>query len=144
MRIIGGCLILTLVCLSCRRVETEADVRGESASKEVQNLLKDYYRGYPFNFEIRGPVPLREFRETWIRGYQEWAERMRKTDRSAGTFEGSSQGRTCARLEAEYREGDELYFFRSEELSWNDLAGTEGYVLIRAGKVIVVIETKVN
>jgi len=144
MRIAITCLILTLVSVSCRGSNKDGQRGQTSTATQVSKLLKEYCRGYPFNFEVQGPVTLTEYRNGWIEGYEKWAERMRKDNRSPGTFEDSSQGRECARLETQYREGDELYFFRSEERSWSDLAGTEGYVLIRNGKIIDTVETRTN
>ena len=144
MRITVGCLIFTLTCMSCRGSNKDGQKQETSTRTQVNRLLKEHCRGYPYNFEVRGPVALTEFREVYIKGYTEWAEHMKKMNRSVDTFENSSQGRECARLEAEYKENDELYFFRSDERSWSDLAGTEGYVLIRVGKVVDAVETRVN
>jgi hypothetical protein len=144
MRITIGCLILTLACMSCRGSNKDGQTQETSTATRVNRLLKESCRGYPFDFEVRGPVTLDEFRGVWTTGYEEWAEYMRKTNRSPGTFEDSSQGRQCARLETQYTEGDELYFFRSEERSWSDLSGMEGYVLIRAGRIVDDVITKEN
>jgi hypothetical protein len=144
MRTTIGCLILVLACMSCRGSNRDGQGQETSRASQVNRLLKESYRGYPYNFEVRGPVTLAEYRKAWIEGYEKWAERVRKDNRSPGTFEDSSQGREYARFETQYREGDELYFFRSEKRSWRDLAGTEGYVLIRNGKIIDTVETRVN
>jgi hypothetical protein len=144
MRVLIGCfmLVLVLVCTSCRGHHT--DGQGASKAAQVHKLLKEECRGHPFSFEVRGPVAVMEFREVWVKGYDEWAGRMRKHNRSPGTFEDSSQGREYARLAGQYREGDELYFFRSEARSWSDLSGTEGYVLIREDRIVDTVITGEN
>ena len=142
MKALIGCLVLTFGGVSCR--ESSTHTQEDNTQRQVNRVLKVYYERYPFDFEVRGPAALKEFREVWVKGYEEWADHMRKINRPAGTFEDSSQGRECARLEGEYREGDELYFFRSEERSWSDLFGREGYVLIREGKIVSLVETNVS
>ncbi len=40
------------------------------------------------------------------------------------------------KLKAELKDGDELYFYRSDRESWAQLRGSEGYVAIRGNKVV--------
>ena len=48
------------------------------------------------------------------------------------------------RLRSNYREGDEFYFFRSDERSWAYLRGGEGYILIRGNEEVGRIVTSMN
>lgn len=144
MKSITGYLILTLVCTSCRRPADSTQVKGALTSAQVSKLVKERYRGYRFNFEIRGPLDFKEYKKGRVKAYETWAEHMRDVNRPAGTFEDSGVGRTCARFEAELKEGGELYFYRSEGRSWSELDGAEGYVLIRDGKIIDLMETAMS
>ena len=44
----------------------------------------------------------------------------------------------------ERREGDELYFFSSDAISWAYLRGRAGYILIRNNKIVTMVVTKMN
>lgn len=48
------------------------------------------------------------------------------------------------KFKKEYREGDELYFFSSDAISWAYLRGRAGYVLIRNNKIVTTAVTKMN
>jgi hypothetical protein len=139
MKIIMVCpLYLALVCMSCRGSDPNAQT-GKAV--QVDKMLQERYQSYPFTFRVRGPVPVTEFRESCVRAYE---ERCRLLREPATMFEHSEPGRLWARLEAEYREGDALYFFRSDERSWGEMCGREGYVLIRNAMILDLIETKMN
>ena len=139
MKIIIGCaLLLSLVCLSCRGSGTSTQANETS---QVDRILQERYCSCPFTFKVRGPVPVAEFRESSVREYERWC---RLIGRTSTPFEDSGPGRSWASLEAEYREGDALYFFTSDERSWGELCGREGYVLIRNGMILDLIETKAN
>ena len=45
---------------------------------------------------------------------------------------------------AQIREGDELYYFSSSAEAWRNLAGREGYALIREGQVVDTMVTLMN
>ena len=47
-------------------------------------------------------------------------------------------------LKAQAEEGDEWWHFNSGEESWDQLAGTEGYALVRDGEIIDYICTRLN
>ncbi len=51
---------------------------------------------------------------------------------------------TYENLREKCEEGDELYFYRSSVISWGDLMGREGYVIIRDNKVVAMIDTAIN
>lgn len=42
------------------------------------------------------------------------------------------------------RVGDMLWFFRSDQSSWNALAGREGYAIVRNNMIIDIFVTKMN
>jgi hypothetical protein len=47
-------------------------------------------------------------------------------------------------LKAKMIEGDELWYFETSELSWKHLAGRAGYCILRGGKIIDGIITRMN
>jgi hypothetical protein len=47
-------------------------------------------------------------------------------------------------LKAKLRPGDELYRFNSSRESWGRLAGRAGIALVRQGKIIATVITKMN
>jgi hypothetical protein len=49
-----------------------------------------------------------------------------------------------AELRRQWREGDELWLFRTSGESWKQLMGWEGYALVRDGKVIGAVVTAQN
>jgi hypothetical protein len=48
------------------------------------------------------------------------------------------------KLKQLYEHGDCLFYFRTDQDSWNGLYGREGYVLVREGTVIYVIITQLS
>ena len=48
------------------------------------------------------------------------------------------------RLKAKMLPGDEIWFFASDAESWRQLAGREGYALVRDGDVIDTFVTGIN
>jgi len=105
---------------------------------QIENVLKDHF-GKDYAFEIRGPLTVTQFEEERARSHAESAEtrnRARDTDKA---FTGN-----YTLFKGGYRDGDELYFFRSDRRSWGHLKGREGYVLIRKGEIADMIVTVVN
>jgi len=49
--------------------------------------------------------------------------------------------RAAKALIAEYREGDLVYWYRTPEITWQRLAGAEGYALVRDDLVIANLVT---
>jgi hypothetical protein len=56
----------------------------------------------------------------------------------------SRVARECDRIRLLSKAGDELYFFTSEERSWGDLAGMDGYVLVRRRKIVDLMIRRIN
>ena len=52
--------------------------------------------------------------------------------------------RMCDRIRLLSREGDELCFFTSDRRSWGELAGRDGYVLVRKDKIVDLIIRNIN
>jgi len=119
---------------------------------ELRRLKKDYYadvrnrdsttlvvpgRGW----EIRGPLSINRFKAEMIEMYE---ESLKIRNEVSGKFEDSETGEAFARFNGQYKEGDEIYFYKSDELSWMELCGREGYVLIRKNKMVDKLLTVMN
>jgi hypothetical protein len=90
---------------------------------ELEKIKKDYfYEPDPnlffttpgHSWEIEGPLSINELKEKY------------KTDKRFDFIN-------------KYKDGDEIYFWRSNKQSWRDQRGREGYVLIRKNKLIDII-----
>jgi hypothetical protein len=97
--------------------------------KELEKIKEDYfYEPDPNLFftmpgpswEIEGPLTIEKINERY-KGGDEWMDFIRK-----------------------YKDGDEIYFWKSSEQSWRDLRGREGYVIIRDNQLLDIIWTGLN
>lgn len=116
------------------------DYFAEVKNPDVEPILVIPGRGW----EIRGPLTFKQFEEERIKSYEELLEWRKKVHGIIETFEDSGMGKDCTRFNGKYREGDEIYFYKSDERSWNCLCGEEGYVLIRKNKIVDRILTRMN
>jgi len=96
------------------------------------------------HFEVRGPLTLAQFEKELRESYLEPFELKQKV---YGKTEESMKARIvrrCDRVRPLSREGDELCFFTSESKSQAELAGTDGYVLIRKNEVVDLMVRCIN
>ena len=110
---------------------------------ELRRLNKDYFAevkdrdSHPTlvvpgrGWELRGPLTIEQFKKESIKRYEEAADVLTKDDGTTIKFEDSRAGKTFRRFENLSQEGDEIYYFKSDECSWLYLCGEEGYVRIR-------------
>lgn len=106
-------VLLTIFCVACG---------GRLCDKETTARL--------FNYPVTIDGPF-----TW----QEAEIRHANMLREAGINIENPFGRQNAEwedLKQNIRPGDCLFHYRSDEESWNNLSGREGYILIRSGKPI--------
>lgn len=103
-------------------------------SRRLKKMKEDYYYEIKNrdslliaipgpNWKLIGPLEVSNEEYKLIEGYYEGDENYFKN---------------------EYRDGDELYFFMSDDLSWAYLRGRKGYVLIRDNKVANWFITTIN
>jgi hypothetical protein len=95
-------------------------------------------------WEIRGPLSITQFKTEMMEMYEESLEARNESYDNNKRFEDSETGEDFVRFHRLYQEGDEIYFFKSSELSWAYLCGSEGYVLIRKNKIVAKIVTAIN
>ena len=147
MKIIIVCLMVMLPC-SCRPdIDNSRSGDPNEMRKrrdEIKKIMKDNYRDFDCEFEIRGPLTVAQFEEELIELHEESSETRVKIYGPTERFADSETGRDCARIMGEYRGGDELYFFTSDMDSWINRRGGEGYVLIRKNKIVDGLVTRVN
>lgn len=136
MRIAFACLMAVLVC-SCRedtasRTSTRSQIEAKHP-EEVRRVISSYLHSGIGS--ILGPLTVAELD-------RELAEMGKAL--SLGEEEVVIGGPDWDRLKAELRQGGELYFCRSDDRSWENLGGWEGYVVVRVGSVVAVMPTAVN
>jgi len=135
------CGIVILMCYGCGDSDSPRAVQKKRA--EVGRMMKAHYHS-KYEFEVRGPLTLVEFQEELRESYEEAFELREnvygQTDKSAD----SAVGRKYARIKGLSREGDELYFFTSELQSWAELAGIDGYVLVRKNEIVDMMVRRIN
>jgi hypothetical protein len=95
---------------------------------ELEKVKEDYfYEPDPNIFfttpstswEIEGPLPIKDLKEQ---------------DKTGNFIDFISK----------YKDGDEIYFWRSNKHSWREQRGREGYVLIRDKKDVAEVVTRLN
>jgi hypothetical protein len=86
-----------------------------------------------FSVEIRGPSTIAQVEK-------KWAESEFKDVPSIPY--GSNYG--WSKFKSKYQEGDELYHFTSDKMSWGLLYGRSGYAIIRKYKLIAVTVYAMN
>ena len=60
------------------------------------------------------------------------------------TLDDSHDSPEWSNFKSQYKEGDEIYFFSSDRISWGYLRGREGYVLIRKNEVVDFVVTSMS
>ena len=125
--------------------------RRKEYLSELNKMEKDYYyelsdQNMPLtvpgpSWEIRGPLTIDKVKEDLLENIRE-RTRTRKEDISPETY--LSKSKSWTMLKNQYIEGDEIYYYKSDILSWTYLRGRSGYFLIRNNKVIDWIVTVMN
>jgi len=133
-----------------RDLEKNAHRMTPVARNELRRLQRDGYAeasardGDPIfvipgrGWKIRGPLTVAQVEQESL----DQLNKSGRTDIPPGPF--GFIGDDWVRLRSNYREGDEFYFFRSDERSWAYLRGGEGYILIRGNEEVGRIVTSMN
>ncbi|MBN2181423.1 MAG: hypothetical protein JW715_05880 [Sedimentisphaerales bacterium] len=156
MRIVILCLTLILLC-SCR----QEDPNTASAENEITRhdeiskiLYEDFVRNlesykdrkYGIKFdenydgtgnEIRGPFTKEQLEKELILLLKELNPELPlnyELKEGSGYYEFLNK----------YRNGDEFYHFKSDETTWANSCGIEGYVLIRENKILDKVIIRIN
>lgn len=128
-------------------------VGGDPAKRKAELakvIAREWSIGSTYGFEVDGPLSIVEVEEKLRTSFQEKLPRMEQKrldflkdnpyiDKNFGlvrTYEDTGEGTSWQELKAKRREGDELYFFTSEEMSWVSFHGVKGYALIRGQDIL--------
>ena len=131
-----GCVATLLMCPPRPDVSSPRATARRRA--QVAELVKARFRGQ-YGFEVRGPLTLTQFADELKESYAKWLELARQVGDQNAELVSSSVKSKCDRITLLTREGDELYFFTSDRRSWGELAGKDGYVLVRKDKIVDLI-----
>jgi len=117
--------IMMVIGCSCHKViDKPAPGRSEDAmqhQEEIRNIIAEYFH---LRFDaIRGPLTAKEVREGSIR---------------------ADHGPDWRQFKAKLKQGDGLYFCRSDRQSWAEQRGWEGYVAVRGSTVVGILTTVMN
>jgi len=146
MKIAGVCLIVISVCSGCQNTSDTGSGDRDAMPRRLEQMstiIKNHYDS-KYEFEIRGPLSITEVGEELGELHEEAAEIKRRVYGHVQEFEDSELGKAYTQLKRPHKDGDELYCFTSDEQSWCDRAGIEGYVLIRRNEIVDGIVTNVN
>ena len=131
-------------------LETNADWLPPAERRELARLKKDYDAevrdrdAHPTlvipgrGWVIRGPLTISQVEQESLKYLRE----QPRKDVPQVPF--GFMGDRWVELKSKHRDGDELYFYRSDQRSWADLCGCQGYVLIRKDEMIDGIVTVIN
>jgi len=131
------------VCIRFLRVAssdsstTTTDSISPERRNEVCELISERF-GLGFSVEIKGPLTIAEVEN-------ESLENLSKTDRKdIPKVPFGFMNDRWNQFKSKYQEGDELYFFTSDEKSWAALYGRQGYAIVRKNQIINVIVTRLS
>jgi len=137
-------------------LETNAHWLTAAERDQLRRMKKDYYAevrdrdSHPTlvipgrGWEIRGPLTVEQVKEELLELHKESSRIREKVYGPTKRFEDSDAGAHWGPFQNMYREGDEIYFFRSDERSWLNLSGEQGYVLIRKNEMLYSLVTAIN
>ena len=147
MKLIIGILNSMFLLSSCRLTEDpRLSDAGDPPERrdEIGEMLRGHYSHSAYEFDVRGPLPIAQFHQELLQSYGEYSRFREGIGEPVCGFEDSGLGKRYERTESKCREGDELYFFRSEQRSWGNMEGKEGYVLVRGDAMIDLVVTAMN
>jgi len=115
--------------------------RQDSLSSERRNeicrLISEWCK-MGFSVEIRGPLTIAEVEKASL----EEISRSPHKDIPYAPF--GLMNYEWNQFKSKYKEGDELYYFASDQKSWSAMEGCKGYATIRKNQLIGVIITEVS
>ena len=140
--------VLRIMRDDCMRQMTEADWLPAEQLEALRKIKDDYHAEVPRHdswpnlvipestWEIRGPLTMSEVREEYIEYRAMYFKAPSQREEFRERFEETPQGEGWARFEDEYRDGDEVYYYKSDKDAFKELRGTSGYVLIRGRSMV--------
>ncbi len=119
-----------------------ADPNVPYSDEQVEAIIGKYI-GFGWSFEVRGPLSVIEVEQEALLdilcGIATYHDMKSIPRLPFGYINRAWEG-----FKSEVRAGDLIYYFISDEQSWQALCGTEGYALIRNAEVVAMIVTKLS
>ena len=112
---------------------------AELEIEKAKQAVKDYVGPYAFDgegAEVSGPLTIEEIEE---KSMEEIAQCEHCPQVPFGY-----ENDTWVALKKQYQAGGIFFYFRTNNATWNNLAGREGYALVQGDQVIGVIITLMN
>jgi hypothetical protein len=136
MKITIVSLVAVLAC-SCHKVVDNPTPRRSEYTMERREDVRKIITSYVHSGidVLRGPLTVDEVQ-------RELTERARKTPAGGGRV--IPGGPEWKYLKAQLKQGDELYFYKTDRKSWAEQRGAEGYVAIREREIIGGLLTGMN
>jgi len=108
--------------------------------REIAKSISEYC-GLEFGVQIKGPLTLKQVEEESIKEIEQDRKDLRP---DIPLVPYGFINDKWNELKGKYENGDELYYFKSDPMSWSGLYGREGHVLIRETRVIAMIFLSVS
>lgn len=128
--------ILTAVLIYWHRQIT-GSVHSTIRGAGVRKIMNAHGHKSGRRYQVRGPLTIAQVE-------RELFGMPLDSNGGAGTPDSADLKKAWEGIRNNYRDGDELYFFRSDKRSWARLSGSQGYVLIRQSTVVDVLTTLLN
>ncbi len=109
---------------------------------EIQRIMKEHFTSHAgHDFEVRGPLALSQVQREYVR---EDVNQADSTEDEVLQERLLSEDPDWKRFISRYRRGGELYYFKSDERSWAELHGIEGYAVVQKGRIASVLVTRIS
>lgn len=140
--------VLQIMRDDCLSEMMHADSVPREERKALQRIRDDPYANLPrygfwmavdipeMTWEVRGPLTMPEAREEYIDFNAMYPRTPAEEKEFREKFEETGPGRSWARFEGQYRDGDEVYYYCPDRRGRDEGRGNCGYVLIRGRSVV--------
>jgi hypothetical protein len=139
-KIVTVSLVIALAVLSVVSIDGYRSMNRRNA---VRKMLSAYLYDSRYQFQVKGPFSMAQVEKQLFGGHRKSPEQEDDAHGSSERPHAGSDNR-WRRIESNYKAGDELYFFKSDEDSWAQLEGIEGIVLVRKDHIVAYVLTKLN
>jgi len=95
-------------------------------------------------WKLRGPLTFAEVKAKHVERVERGLQARARVYGDLKTRADTEPDVSWDEFASQYREGDELYEYRSSDRSWAELCGRRGYVLIRENQVVGKYVTHIN
>jgi len=96
------------------------------------------------DWKLRGPLTFAEVKAQYVESVERGSRARARVYGDLKTLADTEPDVSWDEFAGQYREGDELYEYRSGDRSWAEFCGQRGYVLIRENQVVAKYVTHIN